>query len=131
MFEQPDVVSFHHVRLPVSHVLVSRDWYIDVLGFGPMLVEELEDRVTGVALSHRSGVVLGLHEEPERARALRGFVLVALSVPDISEWADYLQYRGSHAVPAESHLGRCLQIADPDGILIQLHTAAQPSADEA
>jgi catechol 2,3-dioxygenase-like lactoylglutathione lyase family enzyme len=130
----PRIDGFHHVRLPVSEVLVSRHWYVDILGFWPLLVEEEEeeeDRVTGMALAHPSGVVIGLREEPERARALRGFVPVALSVPDVGAWVDYLDGRAvPHEPLVDGHLGQYLQIPDPDGIIIELHTLHQPSEDK-
>lgn len=129
--QPPDIVSFHHVRLPVSDVLSSHDWYIDIFGFRSVLTFETEDRVTGVALEHPCGAVLGLHQDAERAGALRGFVVIGLCVPDISEWAGYLDRRAvPHTAPEFGHLGRHLQIADPDGILVELHTLEQPSADE-
>ena len=129
--EFPEIVSVHHVRLPVSDVLRSRDWYIDTLGFQPLLVEEEEDRIVGVALRQGSGVVLGLHEDPARAAALRGFVAVALGVADLAAWSDFLVRRGlSDGTTSEGHLGWRLQLEDPDGILIELHTVGHPSADD-
>ncbi len=128
----PQIVGLHHVRLPVSNVLVSRDWYLDVLGFECVLVEEEEDRVTGVVLEHPSGVVIGLHEQPDRASALRGFVVVGLAVSDATEWVEYLdRCNVVHGQLDDRHLGQCLRVADPDGMLIELHTLDQPSADEA
>jgi catechol 2,3-dioxygenase-like lactoylglutathione lyase family enzyme len=127
--------GLHHIRLPVSDVMRSRDWYIDVLGFEPRLVLEDEDHVVGVVVGHDSGVILGLHYEPERARALRGFCPVALNVgtiDDLHRWCARLETLGiSHSAPTDGHLGRYVEVADPDGLIILLHTAGQPSADEA
>jgi len=126
------IIGFHHVRVPVSDVLTSRDWYMDILDLGPLLVVEEEDRIRGVALEHPSGVVIGLHQDRERARALRGFVLIGLSVPDVAAWVRRLDQRCvAHGPPGQGHLGRYVRVADPDGILIELHTPAQPSAGEA
>jgi catechol 2,3-dioxygenase-like lactoylglutathione lyase family enzyme len=128
-------VGLHHVRLPVSDLMRSRDWYIDVFGFVPRLTLEAEDEIIGVVLGHRSGLILGLHREPERARTLRGFCPTGLNVgstDDLDQWCarlDTLQI--SHSEPAEAHLGWCAQVFDPDGLVIELHTASQPSADEA
>ncbi len=132
MGDAPDIFGIHHVRLPVSDVMASRDWYIDVLGFEPLLVYEEEDGITGVALEHRSGVVIGLHEEPPRAAALAGFAVLALAVPDIDRWVGHLAERGvPHGTLQDRHLGRCLQVTDPDGLVVELHTLDQPSDDEA
>jgi catechol 2,3-dioxygenase-like lactoylglutathione lyase family enzyme len=127
--------GLHHVRLPVSDVMRSRDWYIDVLGFEPRLVLEDEDHVVGVVVGHDSGLILGLHYEPERARALRDFCPLALNVgtvDDLNRCCTRLDAPGiSHSAPMDGHLGRYVEVADPDGLIILLHTASQPSADEA
>jgi len=128
----PEIVGFHHVRVPVADVLVSRDWYIDVLGFASIVVEEEEDRIVGVALGHPSGVVVGLHEAPARAEALRGFVVVGLAVPDIDAWVDYLDRSGiGRGELVDGHLGRYVDVADPDGLLVELHTMGHVSAADA
>jgi len=129
---QPAIVSVHHVRLPVSDVLVSRDWYIETLGFRPLLVEEDESGVIGIALRHPCGVVIGLHRDAGRAAALRGFVAVAFGVTDLAAWVEFLRSRKlSHAPPAATHLGHSLRLTDPDGIIVELHTNNQPSAADA
>jgi catechol 2,3-dioxygenase-like lactoylglutathione lyase family enzyme len=128
----PPIVGLHHLRIPVSDVLVCRDWYIGTLGFRPVLVEEDEDSVTGAVIEHPSGVIIGLHRAPELARSLRGFAVMGLAVDSVDEWASHLE---ALAVPyhafEDSHLGRCLAVEDPDGVVIELHTPDQPSVDEA
>jgi catechol 2,3-dioxygenase-like lactoylglutathione lyase family enzyme len=128
-------VGLHHVRLPVSDVMRSRDWYIDVLGFEPCLSVESEDRGVGVVVDHPSGLALGLHYEPALARALRGFCSIALSVgtdEDLTRWCTRLDTLGvGHSAPTQGHLGWYVEVPDPDGLVIELHTTGQPSADEA
>ncbi len=129
-------VGLHHVRVPVSDVMRSRDWYIDVLGFEPCLSVEAEDHVIGVVVDHRSGLTLALHYQPALARALRGFSSVALSVGTVdatrTRWCGRLEEMGiDHTAPAEGHLGWYVEVPDPDGLVVELHTAGQPSADEA
>jgi catechol 2,3-dioxygenase-like lactoylglutathione lyase family enzyme len=129
------VVGLHHIRLPVSDVLRSRDWYSTVFDFEPCLSFEEEDRLLGVVLIHQCGLTLGLHHAPERARSLRGFCSVALSVGsagDLDDWCARLDELAiAHTSPTEGHLGRYVEVHDPDGLIIQLHTDGQPSADEA
>ena len=129
------VCGLHHVRVPVSDVLASRDWYMEVLGFEPMLDYEEEDRVVGVALEHPAGLTLGLHLAPGRVGALKGFAVVALAVPgrdDLEQWAARLDALGvEHSGLEAGHLGWSLDVPDPDGILVQLHTAGEPTADDA
>ena len=80
------------------------------------------------------GMMIGLHEDPERARALTGFVVLGLRVRDLGVWVEFLdQLRVPHGPgpPSEGHLGWYIRLADPDGVLVELHTPGQPSADEA
>jgi len=113
----------------------SRDWYASIFGFEPRLTFEEEDRVIGVVLIHQSGLTLGLHYAPALARSLHGFCSVALSVGavnDLDDWCTRLDALGvKHTPPAEGHLGWYVEVPDPDGLIIQLHTIGQPTADEA
>jgi len=131
----PPLDGIHHVRVPVSDIAVSREWYPDVLGFVPILDYEEEDRVVGVALAHGSGVTIGIHLDPPRARALAGFCVLALEVPGqeaLAAWVDHLDAKAvAHSGVREGHLGLYVEVLDPDGIVLQLHTAEHPSADEA
>ena len=68
--------GFHHIKLPVSEVARSRDWYTGVLGFTTD-IEFVEDGVLmGVGLAHAgmSGGI-ALRHDPERAKALNQDVL--------------------------------------------------------
>jgi len=128
----PTVVGLHHVRVPVSDVLASRDWYVETLGLRPILVTEDEDTVTGIVMRHSSGVVVGLHLAPEQSKALAGFAVIGLAVSDLEPWPAHLDGLGvAHSGIVDGHLGQCLRVRDPDGLLVELHTPAQPSADEA
>jgi len=128
-------VGLHHVRVPVSDVIRSRDWYCDVLGFECRLVFEDEDRVVGVVLDHECGLSLGLHLLPHAARALHGFCCVALDVGDMDHLAHSCRELDGagipHSEPTQGHLGWYVEIRDPDSVVIQLHTSSRPSADEA
>ena len=131
MTGRPELTGLHHFRIPVSNVLVSRDWYIEVLGLLPMMVSEDEASVTGEALMHDSGLVVALHADEERARALEGFCLLSLAVDKLDDWSDYFARTGiDHVVTAAGPRAKCLSVRDPDGIVVELHTGAQPSTDE-
>ena len=131
----PPLQGIHHVRIPVSDIIVSRDWYTEVLGFEPVLDYEEEDRIVGVALAGEGGVTVGLHLDPARARSVAGFCILALQVPGqtaLGTWVEHLDTAGiHHSGVREGHLGLLVELADPDGIVVQLHTAEHPSADEA
>jgi hypothetical protein len=106
-----------------------------VLGFKPVLDLEEEDRVVGVVLRHDQGFVIGLHRDPPRAAALCGFAVLGLTVTDrrgLERWAGELDRAGvRRGQLEEGHLGFYLDIPDPDGILVRLHTGTGPDAEEA
>jgi catechol 2,3-dioxygenase-like lactoylglutathione lyase family enzyme len=91
----PSLRGFHHVKLPVTDVEHSRDWYMRLSGFEVEL-EFVEDGVLmGVALRDPSGTVpLALRGNPERAEALSGFDPIAIGVADTAElgrWRERLE----------------------------------------
>jgi catechol 2,3-dioxygenase-like lactoylglutathione lyase family enzyme len=110
------------------------DWYTAVFGFEPRLCLEEEDHLVGAVVGHRNGLTPGLHHAPVLA-TLAGFCSIAFSVGDVDDltkWCTYLDTLGvRHSAPAEGHIGWYVEVPDPDGILVQLHTIGQPAADEA
>ena len=132
------LLGLHHLRLPVSDVSRSSDWYTQVFDFEARMVVEEEDRLVGIVVSHRSGLTLGLHHTPVLARTLRGFCPFAFSITTVDElirWCTHLDTLGvDHSAPTEGHLGWYVEVPDPDGIIIGLNTVGKiglPSADEA
>jgi catechol 2,3-dioxygenase-like lactoylglutathione lyase family enzyme len=130
----PGLQGFHHVKLPVTDVARSRDWYCRVLGLAVDL-EFVEDGVlVGVALRD-DGRTLGLavRHEPERAAAMAGFDPVALGVrarEDLVAWQRRLDDLGEpHGEIVEGH-GLCLLpgLQDPDGIEVRFYTLEQPES---
>ena len=125
------MVGLHHVRVPVSDVLVSRDWYSDVLGFDPMLVSEEETSISGEALLHPSGLVVGLHTDPAPPPPSRGSVCSGSESTTSPEWVDYLDRSDISHGPVElGPSGKHVCINDPDGLVVELHTLAQPSTED-
>jgi catechol 2,3-dioxygenase-like lactoylglutathione lyase family enzyme len=86
-------------------------------------------------LRHPLGFVLGLHQDATRATALRGFAVLGFSVGNhgwLQQWFEKLDHLGiSHGPLEEGHLGWYMDVPDPDGILIRLHTGTAPDAEEA
>ncbi|MEU8202555.1 VOC family protein [Streptosporangium sp. NPDC049046] len=120
--------GFHHVKLPVSSVHKSLEWYRRVLGL-EVAIEFVEDGVLrGVALNDTDQtLMLALREEPERAATLGGFDPVALAVPTVEAlhaWSDHLDALGvNHSGIAEGSVGWLIGgVIDPDGIEIRLYT---------
>jgi catechol 2,3-dioxygenase-like lactoylglutathione lyase family enzyme len=129
--------GFHHVKLPVSDLVVSREWYERVLGL-TVAIEFVEDgRVMGVAMSDPGGTVdLALRYAPERAAALAGFDPVAIGVPsseEVTAWRDRLDELGvAHGGIVSGHFGASLLVGlhDPDGIEIRLYALDGPRGEQ-
>ena len=67
----PDLGPIHHVKIPVSDVRASSEWYLRVLGL-QVAIEFIEDgELRGVALTAPGGSAsIALRHDPERAAAL-------------------------------------------------------------
>ncbi|MFB4276681.1 MULTISPECIES: VOC family protein [unclassified Nonomuraea] len=123
--------GFHHIKLPVSDVRKSAEWYGRVLGLD-VAIEFVEEGVLrGVAMRDAGQtLMIALREEPERVRALGGFDPVALGVPTLDalrDWVARLDDLGvSHAGITEGSIGWLVAgLIDPDGIEIRLYTLQQ------
>jgi hypothetical protein len=108
---------------------------MSVLAFDAVLDLQEEQGLVGVVLRHPSGVVLGLHQDERRALGLKGFVVLAFTVGDrgiLSFCERTLDEMGQeHTQIQQGHLGWYLDLPDPDGIIIRLHTATTFDAEEA
>ena len=120
--------GFHHVKLPVTDVVRSGDWYRRVLGF-ELDLEFVEDGVLmGLALRDPGGTVrLAVRHDPTRAAALAGFDPIALGVPNrgaIEAWKQRLDDLGQpHGGIVTGHQGWAIVgLHDPDGIEVRLYT---------
>jgi pimeloyl-ACP methyl ester carboxylesterase len=129
------ISGFHHVKLPVTDVARSGDWYRKVLGF-EVALEFVEDGVVrGLALRHPGGVQIALRHDPERAAALAGFDPIALAVPHraaVSDWSQHLADIGeTHAGVVTGHEGGAVLVGlyDPDGIEIRLYADPPPAPE--
>lgn len=120
--------GFHHVKLPVTDVARSRDWYARVLDF-ELRMEFVEDGVLmGVAMWDAGRTVsLALRCDPDRAKALAGFDPIAIDIPsvaDLEAWRDRLTASGEkHDGIIQGHAGSVLVgLHDPDDLEIRLYT---------
>jgi catechol 2,3-dioxygenase-like lactoylglutathione lyase family enzyme len=124
----PPLSQIHHVKLPVSDLSASRDWYQRVLGLR-VEVEFTEDgELRGLALTDRDHTLrLALRLDPHRSAGLAGFDPVALAVPTregVQAWAEHLTTVGQrHGGVVTGHHGGAVLVGlhDPDGIEIRLY----------
>jgi catechol 2,3-dioxygenase-like lactoylglutathione lyase family enzyme len=132
------ISGYHHVSLPVTNVLDSSDWYERVFGFARVVIEEQENSVTAAILRHPAGIFLCLHNAPGRLPRWDGPALAAavlsFRVPgyaDLAAWEQRLTELGvEHSTLHDAHLGWAVDLLDPDGTCIQLHTAEAVSVED-
>jgi catechol 2,3-dioxygenase-like lactoylglutathione lyase family enzyme len=137
--DAPALAGIHHLKLPVTDLDRSREWYLSRLGYQVQMEFVEQGRLMGVALSHpNGGPPLALRADPERARAAAGFDYFAIGVPDkdaIDQLAARLTGFGErHAGVHWASIGWILpELHDPDGhevrfYTIQHHTELDPGA---
>ena len=126
--DTPVLAGVHHLKLPVTDLARSREWYGSRLGY-QLLAEFIEQgRLMGYALAHpNGGPTLALRLDPDRARAAAGFDYFAIGVPDreaIDQLADRLTALGErHAGVHWASVGWILpDLHDPDGHEVRFYT---------
>lgn len=125
----PRICGFHHVSLAATDLDRTSDWYERVFGFERILIEEAEDGVIMIVLEHPEGMLLQLClptdlapvAQPKDDAAVLSFRVA--SRDDLVAWAERLtQLEVDHSDPRQAHLGWALDVIDPSGLRIQLHT---------
>jgi catechol 2,3-dioxygenase-like lactoylglutathione lyase family enzyme len=131
------ICGFHHVSLAATDLDRASDWYERVFGFERILIEEAEDFVTRIVLEHPEGMLLQLCRPADLALAVQpadGVAVLSFRVAsqeDLAAWAARLTELGvSHSGPRQAHLGWALNVTDPSGLRIQLHTYEAISSDD-
>ncbi len=111
------MMKFDHLRIPVSDMARSRQWYVATLG---LEVEfEVPDQ-SSVALNDSEGFAIFLQQVPAPI-APNGCALW-FQVADVDTTFTDLSGRGVHFAhgPRKSYWGYGVEIVDPDGYLIRL-----------
>lgn len=128
MPDAPALAGIHHVKLPVTDLSRSREWYESRLGYQLQMEFVEQGRLMGYALAHpNGGPQLGLRLSPERAQAAAGFDYFAIEVPDkeaIDQLAARLTTLGEqHAGVHWASIGWILpELHDPDGHEVRFYT---------
>jgi catechol 2,3-dioxygenase-like lactoylglutathione lyase family enzyme len=124
----PTLDGVHHVKLPVTELDRSIDWYRSRFGYQVVIVFRSEGKRGGVTMAHPDGgPMLGLVESPEKARAAAGFDYFSVGVPDrarLVALAEHLtrlgeQHAGVHFATAGWILP---MLHDPDGHEIRFYS---------
>jgi len=122
------LAGIHHVKLPVSDVAASRDWYQRTLGLELDIEFVEEGRTIGVALRDPGRTLcIALRADPERVAAMKGFDPLAMGVStreELERWRDQFDGLGEHhGGIVQGHQGWALiGLHDPDGTEIRLYT---------
>lgn len=124
-----EFTGIHHIKLPVSDLARSREWYERVLG----LVTELEfpdsDGVVRGVGGRLPGaqIPLALRENPDAARGNSGFDPVSFAIADraaADDWAAHFEALGArHSEVKRGTGGWVVDVYDPDGLTIRLYSA--------
>ena len=132
----PVLSGIHHVKIPVTDLNRSIDWYGRVFGFAvTMEFPEADGVVRGVAgtVPGLSDTQLTLRVNPEAAHGCAGFDPVSFAVDghaDIEAWAAHLDSLGiGHSPVIEASVGWLLVFDDPDGISLHVYSWAGHGID--
>jgi catechol 2,3-dioxygenase-like lactoylglutathione lyase family enzyme len=126
----PALAGIHHLKLPVTDLARSLEWYRSRLGYDVQVEFVEHGTLMGLALAHPAGGPdLGLRLDPDRARAAAGFDYFAIGVPDkaaMEALARKLDGLGQpHAGVHRASLGWILpEVLDPDGHALRFYTIA-------
>ena len=132
----PELAGIHHVKMPVTDLDRSRDWYGRVLGF--KVTYEFQD-ADGVVRGFAGEVpglgdsMLCLRVNSQAAQGCQGFDPVSFAVrdrADVEAWAAHLDTLGvPHSPVIEASIGWLLVFNDPDGLDLHLYSWAAHGVD--
>ena len=126
----PALAGIHHLKLPVTDLATSLEWYRSRLGYELQIEFVEQGQLMGVGLAHpQGGPDLALRLDPGRARAAAGFDYFAIGVPDkpaMERLAARLDALGQvHAGVHQASFGWILpEVLDPDGHTLRFYTMA-------
>jgi catechol 2,3-dioxygenase-like lactoylglutathione lyase family enzyme len=124
----PSLAGIHHLKLPVSDLATSLEWYRSRLGYDVKVEFVEQGKLMGYGLGHPAGGPnLALRLDPDRARAAAGFDYFAIGVPDrgaLDQLARKLDDLGQpHSGVHLASLGWILpEVLDPDGHALRFYT---------
>ena len=126
--DAPVLAGIHHLKLPVSDLARSLEWYRSHLGYQVQVEFVEQGTLMGYALAHPAGGPdLALRLDPDRARAAAGFDYFAIGVQDKAAMDDLArrldQLGQAHAGVHRATMGWILpEVLDPDGHTLRFYT---------
>jgi catechol 2,3-dioxygenase-like lactoylglutathione lyase family enzyme len=125
------------IKIPVTDLTRSLEWYSSVFGLRPVLEFPDDDGVLrGVACEAPGldGTLVALRQNPDVARGIAGFDPVLWGVTDrpaMEEWASHLDALGiRHSPIIEATVGWLVVFTDPDGLEHHLYTRTRHGAPQ-
>lgn len=124
----PQFDGVHHLKLPVSDLDRSREWYQSRLGYAVAMEFREDGKVMGLALNHpNGGPRLALRLDPGKAASSAGFDYFSIGVPTKAAMealsTRLTQLGDTHAGVHAASLGWILPgLSDPDGHEIRFYT---------
>ena len=126
--DAPVLAGIHHLKLPVTDLARSLEWYRSRLGYEVRVEFVEQGTLMGCGMGHPAGGPdLGLRLDPDRARAAAGFDYFAIGVAGKAAM-DLLARRldeigQAHAGVHRASLGWILpEVLDPDGHALRFYT---------
>jgi len=126
--EAPLLDGVHHLKLPVTDLGRSLEWYHRVLGYRLEAEFVEQGRLAGLSLEHPAGgPTMALRLDPDRAARSAGFDHFAIAVPSeeaMRSLAARLDAFGEgHAGVHQTSMGWILpMLRDPDGHEVRFYT---------
>lgn len=121
--------GIHHVKIPVSDLARSREWYERVLGYEVTMEFRDDDGVVRGLGGNPPGLGdtgLALREAPEKASAMSGWDPIAFGVSgreEIDRWVEQLDAEGVEHTPViRASIGWIVAFHDPDGTELRLYS---------
>lgn len=114
----PLLTGVHHLTVPTIDPLAASDWYVRVLDFAALLMEERESEVVAVLLQHPCSARLLLRRAASPLAALGGYPLLGLTVASYTEllhWVEHLTtLKVEHSLVHQAHPGWPVTLTGPD-----------------
>ncbi len=130
-----ELTGIHHVKLPVSDLGRSREWYERVLGYAVEwefpdddgVVRGVGGRLPG------AGVPVALRQNAQAAGGNAGFDPVSFAIADraaAEAWAAHFDSLGvRHSGVRSGTRGWVVDVVDPDGLTVRLYSTADDAED--